>query len=114
MEKSHPSNLQCFTRLDDDHQMGSLLLVGDPKQAIYRWRGGDNEQFLSLLNKESPFPQLFPEITLLPKNYRSREAIVDFNNQFFAWVGARCEDSEQKQIFEQHTHQEFNSKKGGR
>ena len=99
--------------LDDDHQMGSLLLVGDPKQAIYRWRGGDNEQFLSLLNKESPFPQLFPEITLLPKNYRSREAIVDFNNQFFAWVGARCEDYEQKQMFEQHTHQEFNSKKGG-
>ena len=99
--------------LDDYHQMGSLLLVGDPKQAIYRWRGGDNEQFLSLLNKESPFPQLFPEITLLPKNYRSREAIVDFNNQFFAWVGARCEDSGQKQMFEQHTHQEFNSKKGG-
>ncbi|MGB2313469.1 MAG: UvrD-helicase domain-containing protein, partial [Flavobacteriaceae bacterium] len=99
--------------LDDDHQMGSLLLVGDPKQAIYRWRGGDNEQFLSLLNKESPFPLLFPEITLLPKNYRSKEAIVDFNNQFFAWVGARCEDTEQKQMFEQDTHQEFNSKKGG-
>ena len=99
--------------LDDDNQMGSLLLVGDPKQAIYRWRGGDNDQFLSLLNKESPFPQLFPEITLLPKNYRSCEAIVDFNNQFFAWVGARCKDPEQKQMFEQHTHQEFNSKKGG-
>ncbi len=99
--------------LDDDHQLGSLLLVGDPKQAIYRWRGGDNEQFLSLLNKESPFQQLLPEITLLPKNYRSRKAIVDFNNQFFAWVGSKCEDPEQKQIFEQQTQQEFNPKKGG-
>ena len=100
--------------LDDDHQMGSLLLVGDPKQAIYRWRGGDNEQFLNLLKKESPFPQLLPDITLLPKNYRSRDAIVDFNNQFFYWVGARCEDSEQKQMFEQQTQQEFNHKKGGK
>ena len=41
--------------LDDVQQMGSLLLVGDPKQSIYRWRGGDNLQFLRLLNKETPF-----------------------------------------------------------
>tara|TARA_B100001250_G_C19816588_1_gene798747 strand:+ start:806 stop:3952 length:3147 start_codon:yes stop_codon:yes gene_type:complete len=99
--------------LDDDHQMGSLFLVGDPKQAIYRWRGGDNEQFLSLLKKESPFQELLPDITLLPKNYRSREAIVDFNNQFFSWIGATCKDPEQKQMFEQQTQQEFNRKKGG-
>lgn len=101
--------LQC---LDENDQMGLLLLVGDPKQAIYRWRGGDNEQFLSLLKKESPF-HLSPEITLLPKNYRSREAIVDFNNQFFAWIGSVSEDPEQKQMFEQQTQQEFNNKKGG-
>ncbi|MDA9597056.1 UvrD-helicase domain-containing protein [Flavobacteriaceae bacterium] len=98
--------------LDEQQQMGSLLLVGDPKQAIYRWRGGDNEQFLSLLKKETPF-QLLPDITLLPKNYRSREAVVDFNNQFFGWVGSLLEDPEQKQMFEQQTQQEFNDKKGG-
>ena len=73
--------------------------MGDPKQAIYRWRWGDNEQFLNLLKKESPFPQLLPDITLLPKNYRSRDAIIYFNNQFFYWVGASFEDSEQKQMF---------------
>lgn len=99
--------------LDDDHQVGSLFLVGDPKQAIYRWRGGDNEQFLSLLKRESPFQQLLPEITLLPKNHRSRRAIIDFNNKFFGWVGSRCEDPEQKQMFEQQTQQEFNLKNGG-
>ena len=46
--------------LDDSQTPGSLLLVGDPKQAVYRWRGGDNKQFLNLLNKESPF-QIKPE-----------------------------------------------------
>ena len=33
--------------LDDSQTPGSLLLVGDPKQAVYRWRGGDNQQFLN-------------------------------------------------------------------
>ena len=98
--------------LDNAQQMGSLLLVGDPKQSIYRWRGGDNLQFLSLLNKETPF-QLAPDITLLPKNYRSRSAIVDFNNQFFSWIGRLSEDPQQKQMFEHQTQQEFNDKKGG-
>lgn len=98
--------------LDDEQKPGSLLLVGDPKQAIYRWRGGDNEQFLRLLKKESPF-QLTPNIKLLPKNYRSQEAIVDFNNQFFAWVGSMSEDPQQKQMFREQTQQEFNDKKGG-
>ena len=65
--------------LDDSQTPGSLLLVGDPKQAVYRWRGGDNQQFLNLLNKDSPF-QIKPEVTVLPKNYRSKKAIVDFNN----------------------------------
>ena len=30
---------------------GRLILVGDPKQAIYRWRGGDMDQFLDLIYK---------------------------------------------------------------
>ena len=98
--------------LDDDHQMGSLLLVGDPKQAIYRWRG-DNEQFLKLLKKKVPFSNYFPTSLFYPKITGVERAIVDFNNQFFSWVGARCEDPEQKQMFEQQTQQDFNSKKRG-
>ncbi len=35
---------------------GSLLLVGDPKQAIYGWRGGDMDQFIHLTNQsKNPF-----------------------------------------------------------
>ena len=37
----------------DSH--GSLLLVGDPKQAIYRWRGGNVEQFIDLISTGNPF-----------------------------------------------------------
>ena len=28
-----------------------LMLVGDPKQVIYRWRGGKAEQFIDLAKK---------------------------------------------------------------
>ena len=64
-------------------EQGSLLLVGDPKQAIYRWRGGDIKQFVNLFtHKESPF-QIKASNDFLVKNYRSGASIVDFNNRFF-------------------------------
>ena len=61
---------------------GSLYLVGDPKQAIYRWRGGDVNQFINLNQKNSPF-QINPEIRSLNINYRSKNEIVKFNSDFF-------------------------------
>ena len=99
--------------LDDSQTPGSLLLVGDPKQAVYRWRGGDNQQFLNLLNRESPF-QIKPEVTVLPKNYRSKKAIVDFNNKFFAFVGSQIDSLEQSKMFGRDAQQRFNEKEGGR
>ena len=30
---------------DHDGSKGSLLIVGDPKQSIYRWRGGEFNHF---------------------------------------------------------------------
>ena len=98
--------------LEDSQTQGSLLLVGDPKQAVYRWRGGDNHQFLNLLNKDSPF-QIKPEVTVLPKNYRSKKAIVDFNNKFFAFVGSQINSLEQRKMFARDAQQGFNEKEGG-
>lgn len=69
---------------DEQGEAGSLLLVGDAKQAIYRWRGGNPEQFIDLIfDRSNPF-QLAPEQKLLDSNWRSAPAIVDFNNRFFA------------------------------
>ena len=66
---------------------GSAMLVGDAKQAIYRWRGGEAEQFINLYNKtKNPF-QIEGEVLALDTNYRSAKEIVAFNNAFFNFLG---------------------------
>ena len=64
-------------------EQGTAMLVGDAKQAIYRWRGGKAEQFIDLFSDStSPF-QTKPTVENLPVNYRSYNEIVSFNNSFF-------------------------------
>ncbi|MFN3660980.1 MAG: UvrD-helicase domain-containing protein, partial [Brevinematales bacterium] len=58
---------------------GRTYLVGDPKQAIYRWRNGDVRIMLSEVSKK--FPQTGR--VSLDTNYRSRKTIVEFVNQYF-------------------------------
>lgn len=57
------------------------LVVGDVKQAIYRWRGGD----LKLLQQEveNHIGQNRTDIQVLNSNYRSSTVIVNFNNAVF-------------------------------
>lgn len=57
------------------------LVVGDVKQAIYRWRGGD----LNLLQTEiiSRIGEDRVNVSELDKNFRSSKAIVTFNNALF-------------------------------
>ena len=65
---------------------GSAMLVGDAKQAIYRWRGGKAEQFIELFNKTN-IPFATPQnVSNLEANYRSFAAIVNFNNGFFDFL----------------------------
>ncbi|MFA5362714.1 MAG: UvrD-helicase domain-containing protein [Candidatus Omnitrophota bacterium] len=60
---------------------GSLFYVGDKKQAIYRFRGGD----VSLMDSVREELGIFHVRTeALTKNYRSRKAIVEFNNAVFS------------------------------
>ncbi|WP_107037213.1 UvrD-helicase domain-containing protein [Brumimicrobium mesophilum] len=70
------------------------LIVGDPKQAIYRFRNGLVEQFVTLPaiynpDNDANFAQLsnyflqMGKKVPLEENYRSRKNIVEFNNTFF-------------------------------
>ena len=60
---------------------GSLFYVGDKKQAIYRFRGGNISLFDSVQNHFKAFE---PDQTVLAKNYRSQKEIVQFNNEIFS------------------------------
>ena len=71
---------------NNNDQKGSVMLVGDAKQAIYRWRGGKAEQFINLFNKaNSPF-QVSQEVITLPQNFRSFQEVLKFNNGFFEFL----------------------------
>ena len=79
--------LPLLEELFASEEKGSLFVVGDPKQAIYGWRGGDWTIYHQLFNKENPFfPSLRPEEIVeevLPQNYRSHPKLVSFFNAFF-------------------------------
>ena len=68
------------------------LVVGDGKQAIYRFRQGDVEQFISLPHVDNPIHGRLLEhpgtstVTQLEHNFRTARTIVEFNNDFFDWA----------------------------
>jgi ATP-dependent exoDNAse (exonuclease V) beta subunit len=79
------------------------MVVGDAKQAIYRWRSGDVEQFVTLpklINKsENPLMQDREQSLVrhyreeeLSKNFRSRRIVVEFNNSLFLSLAALLTD----------------------
>ena len=72
---------------------GSTMIVGDAKQAIYRWRGGEADQFINLYNKTTNPFHVEPEILHLNTNYRSTKQIVHFNNSFFKFLGENYFDN---------------------
>lgn len=60
---------------------GTFFYVGDKKQAIYGFRGGDYKIFDI---PKIEFANYFPQLTVLDTNYRSCKAIVDFNNKLYS------------------------------
>ena len=57
------------------------MVVGDAKQSIYRWRGGDPMILQSTV--QSQVDANYTSETNLATNYRSAERIIDFNNKVF-------------------------------
>jgi ATP-dependent exoDNAse (exonuclease V) beta subunit len=62
---------------------GSLFYVGDVKQAIYGWRGGEAELFDSIGSSPELSGISQTQLSMLEFNWRSLEKIVEFNNSFF-------------------------------
>lgn len=64
-------------------QGNSCMLVGDVKQGIYRFRGGDWNTLASFRTGRNAGLNADVAIKMLDTNYRSGERIIDFNNRFF-------------------------------
>ncbi len=92
---------------------GKLTIVGDAKQSIYRWRGGKAEQFINLSLDQNPFSVKEKNVLNLPKNYRSHEEIVTFNNNLFTFLSSDFSNEIHKELYLQGNKQEVSSKKGG-
>lgn len=94
---------------------GSVMLVGDAKQSIYRWRGGNPEQFIQLTRDQLPF-HIEPnqkKVVQLETNYRSAENIIKFNNKFFTYIANIIKKPSYKDLYLQGSQQKTNTKKGG-
>ncbi|OAE93908.1 hypothetical protein SU65_00910 [Flavobacterium psychrophilum] len=88
-------------------------MAGDPKQSIYRWRGGKAEQFIDLAKTKNPFSNKDKEVFNLETNYRSFEAVIDFNNDFFKFLSQKFSNEDYKDLYENYSFQKSNAKKGG-
>jgi len=69
---------KMFDECDGETLPPSFFCVGDVKQAIYGWRGGDARIFDTMLRQ---FPNLTPEE--LAKSWRSAQPIIETVNQVF-------------------------------
>ncbi len=97
---------------NDYGEKGSLMIVGDPKQSIYRWRGGKAEQLIELSGSENPFSNPDKNVENLTTNYRSFSEVIEFNNEFFGFLSDEFSDEDYRKIYAE-SQQKINSKIGG-
>ena len=118
--------------LENSLSMGKLaLVVGDGKQAIYRFRQGEVEQFVklpdvfipkggmlntseqkSLIEERSRVLKRTSEVLNLDTNYRTEANIIEFNNDFFRRI---AENSGNEKIVDIYLGEEYvEAKKTGK
>lgn len=100
------------------------LIVGDGKQAIYRFRGGEVEQFSVLpkifgsedneliRQREIAINNYGTSVELLERNFRSCREIINFNNAFYQNM-AELPDLKNKAIYLDHFQEPGKDKQDG-
>lgn len=71
------AQVRLFQSLVGLHSESTLFAVGDPRQAIYQWRGSDIRRILDF-SSDFEGAQVFSRT--MQKNYRSRTGIIEFAN----------------------------------
>jgi len=78
---------------------GSITVVGDDDQSLYRFRGATVDLFQAFVPRINATLGIQPRIIYLSQNYRSTPRIVDFCNSFVAldthYQGARVQNKPQ-------------------
>ena len=69
----------------------SNMVVGDIKQSIYRWRGGDWKLLLEGIKRDIPAGYI--QADQLDHNFRSKPHIVKFNNKLFSQAAALLKEN---------------------
>lgn len=83
------------------------MLVGDAKQSIYRWRGGDASQFVNLPMIADAFSNISADLyqpslmrnfreEQLANNFRSKYEVIHFNNDFFEYAATQLHPEGQR------------------
>ncbi|MBP6730702.1 MAG: UvrD-helicase domain-containing protein [Chitinophagales bacterium] len=100
------------------------LIVGDGKQAIYRFRGGEVEQFAVLpkiygsegnellKQREVAVNNYGAEVEILESNFRSSEAVIDFNNALYRQM-LELPELKNKNIYADYFQKQGKEKPGG-
>ncbi|MEX1189824.1 MAG: UvrD-helicase domain-containing protein, partial [Bacteroidia bacterium] len=100
------------------------IIVGDGKQAIYRFRGGEVEQFAQI---PEPYPDTlipiqierytllkhFYQLVYLDTNWRSKLEIVNFNNDFYETLINSITPNIIKDVYTGHAQKASIGKEGG-
>lgn len=92
-------------------EKSSFTLVGDPKQSIYRFRGGNAEIMLDIINKKDISP-IEVEIETLQQNFRSAKNIVKFNNELYNFYGRHLNEEHAKLFGKDAEQSAFSNKEG--
>lgn len=102
---------------------GTVLLVGDAKQAIYRWRNGEARQFSWLPDVfgkgqlgrgkalEAALHRAHEPIAPLTVNRRSARGIIQFNNELTAALMAELQHEHQRH-YERHEQEAAHASEG--